>query len=214
MSNTEPKIRINRRALNTQIAITQEKILKSKAQKYINDNIFEPAVEQMIEDFENHPVTIELNDGVLAENISNTLAGDFPNDEGKNLYSFIGFSENRPTDQIKKFLDPRNANGPKLKFKETNKEKLTYTFEIITPDLNVIYKNTPMPWASGLSWAKRIETGIPGLGRFLNKLGLKNSRSGGGIQIKNEIRTARFSPVPYLSAIFSNFKNRISKRSK
>jgi hypothetical protein len=166
----------------------------------------------MQEDFESHPVTQELDGGIFADNISNTLKGNFSNNKGKNLYSFIGFSEETPTNSIRRFLDPKSKFGPKLKLEKVNKSQGSFTFKITAPDKDAIFDSTPMPWASGLSWAKRIEQGIPGLGMFLNKIGIKGSRSGGGIQVENKLRPARYTPVRYISDIINKFIKRATTK--
>jgi len=208
----KPKVKINRRELNIQISADPQKQVQKKIKVFVNDNYFEPAVQEMQEEFEEHPITQELDGGIEATNISNTLRGNFPDDEGKNLYSFIGFAGDNPTDDIRPFLIPNTKNGPKLELVDQDKTKLQFTYEIKPPDLKNIYSKTPMPWGGGLSWAKRIEIGIPGLGRFLNKIGVKGSRSGGGIQIKNELRRAKFSPRKYLTEIFDNLKKNFARK--
>lgn len=208
--NSPIKVTINRSQFNEQICGLRGAALDSKVTKLVKDEYFLPAVEEMIQDFENHLVTKEIEGGIDSSNITNTLGGKFKNDEGKNLYSFIGFAGNNPIDDIRPFLDPKHQHGPKLKLESVEKKRLKFNFKISPPELDKIYSNTPLPWGTGISWVRRIEIGIPGLGRFLNKIGVKGSRSGGGIQIKNELRSARFKPVKYLSEIFDNFLKRIS----
>lgn len=209
------KIKINTKNLYTQLASVKDSTLERKTKQIINEKIFTPAVNEMIEEFESHPITQEIEGGIDAENISNTLKGNFPDDEGKNLFSFIGFrSGDNPIQKIRRFFSLRSKFGPKLQLKTVSKARLVYTYEISAPDIEQIYKSTPMPWAPGLSWVRRMETGIPGLGRFLNKIGAKNSRSGGGVQVKNELRSARFAPKKYLSTIFNNFLKRVSNRKQ
>jgi hypothetical protein len=60
-----------------------------------------------------------------------------------------------------------------------------------------------MPWASGRSWAKGIETGISGLGFLLRKEG---GRSGKAIQSKNKVRSQRFQNTQYISALIKKYK--------
>ena len=67
-----------------------------------------------------------------------------------------------------------------------------------------LFDSTPLPWASGRSWLKGIETGLSGLGRYLN-IDAENSRSGGGIQSQNKIRSGAFKKTPYISKILNNF---------
>lgn len=207
----EPTVKINRQQLNIQLSANG--LLQTKAKDYVNKNFFIPAVKEMKQQFEQHPITQEIEGGIEADNISNTLKGDFPSDEGKNLFSFIGFQNgDTPIDDIRYYLDPVNPSGPKLKLTNINKGKLQYTFEVTPPSLEEIHKNTPMPWADGLSWVKRIETGIPNLGKFLNKIGIKGSRSGGGIQVKKSLRDGKYAPRSYMTQIINKFIKRATAK--
>ena len=61
--------------------------LEDKARKYI------------LELFNNHPITKEIDSGNQATNLSNTLGGV------GNLFTYIGFEEgSKPTDIIRKYL--------------------------------------------------------------------------------------------------------------
>lgn len=199
---------INRQQLIMELS-TVEPILVREATRVFEKEFFNPAVEKLVEDFENDNITKELDaasEDVSIDGFSGTIIGP-SNDEARNLYAFIGFNEgDRPTDVIREYLDPKNPDGPSYKYiRGSQRDNLQFNFEIKGPNLDKIYQKTEMPWAKGLSWAKRIETGIPGLSKFLNKLGLKGSRSGGGIQVKNNLRTARFRPKRYLSKIINAF---------
>ena len=98
-----------------------------------------------------------------------------------------------------------------------DKEKLTYRYQIRAPDEEAVYDATPFPetWLQGnVSWAKRVEQGIPGVNHFLNVKGRPSSRSGGGIQVDGVVRSGgRFKPVSYLSQLFNNFLKRVAGQS-
>ena len=62
--------------------------------------------QELISDFENHPVTRELEAGVESENISQTLNGN------GNLTTYIGFTPDaNPTEPIKEILKTVNLNS-------------------------------------------------------------------------------------------------------
>jgi hypothetical protein len=63
----------------------------------------------------------------------------------------------------------------------------------------------PMPWEPG-SWLFKIESGISGLGSYIYGKMYAGSRSGSGIQSRNPVRAALFSPMSYLSLMLENFK--------
>lgn len=165
-------------------------------------SIAEPALEkaveksqkEMVQDFNSHPVTKEIESGPEASNISGTL-------NYGNLFSFIGFSKgSNPINGIRNIL---SAKFPvKLIHKNNNKFQLQ-----IGLDEEKIYKENPYPWASGDSWVRGIERGISGLSHFLQKS--SNSRSGGGIQVKRVVQQRFYKPILFLSQLIRNFTKRI-----
>ena len=216
------KATINRKQLLVELSAS-EPILKREAQAILIQQFFDPAVTKMKKEFEESLITQEIKAGPHSENISGTLEGfgdppeaadgrEIKDYNPPNLVSFIGLPDGpKAIEEIEKRLDPSHGDGPKVKYRGMDKQQLTFTFEVKAPDSEAIYDHTPFQgWADGLSWAKRIEQGIPGVNFFLNALKRKNSRSGGGIQIDNRLRAGRFKPTSYLSKIFNNFLRRVS----
>jgi small nuclear ribonucleoprotein (snRNP)-like protein len=158
---------------------------------------FQKVKNEMIAEFLNHPVTIEIKGGIGAKNLSGTLDGI------TNLFSFIGFdSSSDPTSQIENMLYKTN-----FKFdRYTNKEII---YSVYIPDAKEIFEVTPIPWATGRSWAKGIETGISGLGYYL-KVDRDNSRSGLGIQSPRKVRKkgVKFNNISYISALIKKYKKK------
>tara|TARA_R110000868_G_scaffold342810_3_gene603709 strand:- start:907 stop:1491 length:585 start_codon:yes stop_codon:yes gene_type:complete len=158
---------------------------------------FQKVKNEMIVEFLNHPVTIEIKSGVNSENISGTL------NNITNLFSFIGFdSSSRPTDAIETILLRTN-----FKFDRVTNKSIDFSVDL--PDAKEIFEATPMPWASGRSWAKGIESGISGLGYYL-KVNRDNSRSGLGIQLPRKIRKkgVKFNNISYVSALLNKYKKK------
>jgi len=178
-----------------------------KENKYLNyvyselQKEIEKIKEEIIAEFENHPVTQEIEGGISSINISNTLNGV------TNLYSFIGFeSGDKPLDPIREELK-------KINIKYTTNSKGELIFSVQFPTAKDIFKVTPMPWAEGRSWAQGIELGISGLGFYLKKV--KNSRSGLGIQSQTPVRSnARFKNTKYISYLISLYTKKIQDLSK
>lgn len=182
-----------------------DKALKARA-----DLLLENATIAMQRDFEEHPVTREIDGGIGSANISNTLGGG---SAPKNLFSFIGFDGGSdPLNPIRKRLYSDKQGGiTMVKIgQDTRGTSIRYQFKVSAP-FEQIYKETPIPWAKGLSWAEKIETDIPGFSKFLPAYGLKNSRSGGGVQLENDVRSESFTPPEggYLKGIFEKFVERI-----
>lgn len=158
---------------------------------------FQKVKNEMITEFLNHPVTIEIKGGIGAKNLSDTLDGV------TNLFSFIGFdSSSDPTSKIEDMLYRTN-----FKFDRYTSKEIIYSVYI--PDAKEIFAVTPIPWATGRSWAKGIETGISGLGYYL-KVDRENSRSGLGIQSPRKVRKkgVKFNNISYISALIKKYKKK------
>tara|TARA_Y100000114_G_scaffold142671_1_gene149463 strand:- start:931 stop:1518 length:588 start_codon:yes stop_codon:yes gene_type:complete len=171
------------------------KIVRVEVQKQFKKS-FEIIKNRMITEFLQHPVTVELKGGIRAKNISGTLSGG-----SGNLFSFIGFDAGEdPIDPIENILRRTNVTFSGLRSKSVE-----FTIDIPTPA--EIFAVTPMPWASGRSWAKGIETGISGLGYYLRKES-DLSRSGLGIQTSAKVRktNSRFKNTKYISNILKKYK--------
>ena len=84
---------------------------------------------------------------------------------------------------------------------------------ITVPTAKDIFKSTPLPWATVRSWAKGIETGISGLGRYLN-IDSSRSRSGKGVQTKRPLRAGKFNNTSYLSLLLKTYYKEIRRIEK
>lgn len=163
---------------------------------------FEELKKEMINEFLKHPVTKEIMAGPGAFNTSGTLRGY------GNLFSFIGFNKgDKPIDPIIKLFGHTTLNVSRI----TSRGGLKLTVTI--PSRDDIFGVTPMPWATGLSWAQRVEQGMPGFGEYLNKSSI-SSRSSQGVQTQNDIRAGRFSNVPYISSFLKKWQDRFLKMAK
>jgi len=188
-------MKIPKQVLNS-VNAQANKILRPKTEDSLRD-IIDDIKKQMIQEFMNHPVTEELMNGYNAENISNTLNGN------GNLFSFIGFeSGDSPIIPIIEMLEKINVS-----FTRSNNNIITAS--IILPSARDIFAITPMPWASGRSWAKGIESGISGIGFYIQKYG--QGRSEGGVQSNSKVRSGRFKNTPYISALLSKYRTLFSK---
>ena len=84
---------------------------------------------------------------------------------------------------------------------------------ILHPTPEDIFAVTPLPWAQGRSWARGIEEGISNLGQYLYTES-KSSRSGKGIQSKNQVSGSSFSKTHYISKMIKDFQKDISSLNK
>lgn len=170
-----------------------ERSLKDKNGEFIYKKI-EKMKKQMIQNFLSLPITREIMEGPDASNISGTLGGY------GNLFSFIGFSKgDKPIAPIIQQLEKTTHRV--IKFSANGRARLT----IEMPSKQDIFKVTPLPWATGISWAQRMEIGLSGLGMYLNTSS-PSSSSGRGIQVKNPIRGGKFSNQPYVSQFLNKWQ--------
>lgn len=180
--------------------LAKENIYTNYVYNKIKDEV-EKIKEEIIQEFEEHPISKEIEGGITAFNISNTLNGI------TNLYSFIGFEAGDNP------LDPIRIELQKIKLKYNVNSKGDLVFTIDFPNAKDIFNVTPMPWATGRSWAQGIENGISGLGYYIKQV--KNSRSGLGVQTKNQIRSGvRFRNTKYISELIKKYNKKIEDLSK
>jgi hypothetical protein len=172
------------------------KALRRDFEKDINKK-FKDLKNEMIKEFLTDPVTIELLEGAGASNISGTLGGI------SNLFAFIGFnSGEQPISTILNMLE-----GTQIIYKQEIKQRgIGVEFEVSLPTAEDIFMVTPLPWASGRSWAEGIERGLSGLGYLLRK---SEGRSGAAIQSRvKRVRSGRFQNRPYISSLIKRYRKR------
>ena len=158
---------------------------------------FKKIKDEMLKEFLTDSVTLELLEGAGATNISGTLGGV------SNLFAFIGFDlGEQPITPILQLLE-----GTQINYKqEVRKTEIGVEFDVSLPTAQDIFAVTPLPWASGRSWAEGIERGLSGLGYLLRKSG---GRSGAAVQSRvNKVRSGRFQNRPYISALIRKYRKR------
>ena len=155
---------------------------------------------EMIKEFLSHPVTQEILEGPNAPNISGTLGG------ATNLFAFIGFDAGeQPITPILERLQTSNI----IYNKEYKEKGIGVSFNVFLPTAEDIFAITPLPWATGRSWAEGIERGISGLGYLVKKSG---GRSGAAVQSRvNKVRGGGFQNTPYISSFIKRYKKRFEE---
>jgi hypothetical protein len=188
-------------------ASIQEKIKNVKKLENLADKKVQAGVEEaqnnFIEEFKEHPITKEIEDGPEASNSSGTLNGQ------GNLFSFIGFEKgSNPIGPVSNFL--KNAFQVKKLKTKINKSKIIINYKVSYPTQKELDSLTPMPWEPGNSWLINIEKGISGFSNYINKR-FSKSRSGTGVQSQENVRSSNFKPTKYVSEIVSNFLKSVKK---
>lgn len=169
-------------------------------------NKIEKIKKNFIQEFKDHPITVEIMAGPMAENISGTLNGN------GNLFSFIGFEKD--SDPIQPIINVLNS--LEIKIRKSNDNVFIY---IKFPTPEDIWEVTPMPWQSGRSWAKGIESGISGLNYYLfydkpKKIIDIVSRSGTAVQSSKRNNLGRYIPTKYISDLLKKYKTKFSSFGK
>ena len=161
---------------------------------------FREIKQEMIKEFLSHPVTAEIMGGPNSSNISGTLGGV------SNLFAFIGFDQgDQPISPILTLLE-----GVDLIYnKEIRSKGMGVSFNASLPDAETIFAVTPLPWATGRSWAEGIERGLSGLGYLIRKSG---GRSGAAVQSRvNKVRGGGFQNTAYISFLIKKYKKRFEE---
>ena len=182
-------------SIELQNIVNQNSAKESRTQvRNLFQKAFQKKKNEMIAEFLNHPVSLELKGGISASNISKTLGGV------TNLFSFIGFdSEDNPIDPIIEILE-------KITFEMTSFRGNKINYVVDLPTREQIFAITPLPYVNGRSWAKGIETGISGLGFYLKRKS-KASRSSFGIQSEYQVRKGvKFRNTKYISSLLKKYE--------
>jgi hypothetical protein len=172
------------------------RLLKNKFKRTL-DKDFRRLKQKMISDFLNDPITMEIMAGPNSPNISGTLDG------ASSLFAFIGFDQgDDPISPILALLEETRLDFTKF---NTTGRRVGMDFRVTLPTSEQIFSVTPLPWATGRSWAQGIERGLSGLGYLLRK---NKGRSGAAIQSSVKVRGGRFKNRPYISAFLRKYKKR------
>jgi hypothetical protein len=194
-----------------------KKIANSRSVEMKMSNIvyknFERERKKVVNEFENHLVTKEIELGPDAYNISGTTHGI------GNLYSFIGFPQGtNPIEPVRKLMMGIKISRRPQKT-VISKNKIEKVYKVYSPGMADFQAVTPMPWETGLSWVRGVERGISGFGHFMatntpgaEGFNFSGSRSGGGVEVKRTLSTMGFKPVKYISLILSNFRRRLGRQ--
>lgn len=179
------------------LAISKNKTVRKVAFNIAKKKL-EDAKNELIQDFNSHPVSKEISAGPNASNVSGTLGGY------GNLFSFIGFSAgNNPIELWVSFLKNKiQIKNKNPKTKSSNSDVISFEFDVNGISETDYIAAGRMPWESGRSWIKAIEQGISGFSFYISK---KMGRSGGGIQSENRVRSGQYQRKSYWSSMWKKF---------
>lgn len=203
---------INYTQLRLEIARQSENAIYAKVKPIIKET-FEEKKGELLENFDNHEVTRELEDGPDAS------SSFIDTNHGGNLYSLIGFGEGEnPTDELRDVLE-KNI---KLNLSQTKREVKSNIIEfktsVIIPtisDVNEeIGKRVKLKWTSR-PFTDLIEKGITGFSKYLFRsegFGNGVSESGTAIETKKALRQGSVPRIRYISDILKKFRDSILRK--
>jgi hypothetical protein len=165
---------------------------------------------EVIEDFNNHPVTKEVAQG--PKGMSSHLLGG-----SGNLFGFLGFEQgSKPVMILREAL--RNSfevNRQKMRVTSLKKNVFTVEFDVSIPTDQQIDSVTPLPWTTK-SWVKGVEKGITNYSKTIfqprkgvGSLYQTHSRSGVALQTDRSINFIKFTPTPYITEILKKARRKL-----
>tara|TARA_Y100000593_G_scaffold35379_1_gene69258 strand:+ start:2807 stop:3397 length:591 start_codon:yes stop_codon:yes gene_type:complete len=162
---------------------------------------FKDVKDTLVSNFNNHPITQEIEGGPGGSNVSGTLGGY------GNLFSFIGFHNNSdPIAPLRRLINKnlQLLRGPRTRI---TRNRIYQTYKVAYPDIGEFYKYSPSPW-DGRSWIHGVENGLSGFGHYMYGK-FNGSRSGTGVQSTSSKRTKSYKAMEYISEILRDFKRDI-----
>ncbi len=190
-------VKINKKMIDKKVS--KARSFEGKARKKIQQRL-KRSKKELLKEFDNHPVTKELEAGPDAQNYSGTLGGY------GNLFSFMGFGEGMdPTRAVRNFLESSIVIKGRGKVTGTGLE-----ITIKTPTIQD-FDFAKMPWESGNSWVRSVEVGMSSFSYYMHKA-YEAARSGAGIQIDNKLRKKSSKGVSYMRGILRKFRKKLGKK--
>jgi len=205
--------RINLVQLRKELSTQEASIIAPKMKEVLNEK-FKEEKANLLKEFDQHPVTQELNAGPYAQSSFITTKN------GGNLYSFLGFVEGiEPAKDLRNNLEAGISKG-QVRKEVVSKNKIVYTLETRIPTIEELKRRGELLKWTTRSFIDVIEKGVNNFRRYLfddsGRLSSK-SRSGPAIQVKHDIkngRPAQVKPIPYITKLIENFKKNLRTFNK
>lgn len=205
-------INLNVKSVNVNFNLLVKDLIKSSKEihtKHVYPEVkrlFDKEHQVFLNEYQSHPVTQELYAGHLNPGIN--YGGAL---EAGNLYAFFGFDGDDPAKFLYDLLAENMRVGKQYRVNRQSKG-IKYNYRVYAPTMQQIFDATPLPWINR-SWVKAVEKGLKGYNRYLRGDRI-NSRSTGGIQVKNRVRNAKFRNTKYLSDMYNKFIKNLSGKKQ
>ena len=203
--------KVNLIQLRRELAAQEAAVIKPRMKTILEDK-FKEEKAALLKEFDQHPVTTELNAGPDAKNskfVSTKTGG--------NLYSVLGFVNGiTPAQDLRYDLENGISKGQVTKVQNT-KNKFLYNLEVRIPTIGELKRRTQLLKWTTRSFIDVIENGISNFRRYMFDNGrFRNvSRSGTGIQIKHDIKgRSDIGPIQYISKLIKDFQENLRNFNK
>lgn len=203
--------------INVLKRVVADNIVKKGA--YIQDAFalakadFDIKKQEMLRDFDTHPVTLEIQAGPRAGG-SESL-----NTEG-NLFSFLGFPAGTdPTVELREVLEDNTRIVKTSRAAVHRGQTVQYRFPVFAAAIEgELAAASPTRFNSAKSWALAVEgRGFSNLDYYVSHYMYDENRtfptsfSGPAVQLKPQIREGGFTPREYLTEIIKKFSQKFNK---
>lgn len=198
---------LNERLLRISVAKQGERVLVKKVRPLIELD-FDTKKEQFMKEFDENPVTQEIQQGPGAYSQIPSLAEA----EG-NLFSFLGFEAGKnPTSALREYFE-RNIRLGRTRAGVIKGQKVEFKTPVAFPTVNEVDAEASRNGQTALEWTSRpftqlLSRGIPGLPSYLFNIAKRfpTSRSGPAVQAKGALRSGSMPPVPYIGPLLGILK--------
>jgi hypothetical protein len=197
-------VKFNMKNLNLVLEKPIERAILPAARRIAKER-FESSLNQLVSEIEADPVSQEINAG------NDVVKSKFIKGGGKygaNLFSFIGFEAgSEPVKELVSYI----RKSFKINLFNIKKDGNKYNFQASFPSEGDVKSAFPFPdgWSGGRSWITGIERGITGAINYIRKLG--EGRSGGGVQIENEVDKTFIPKRDYFATKYRAFVKRLKQ---
>jgi hypothetical protein len=203
--------RVNFAQLRRELTAQEAAVIKPRM-KTILEEKFKEEKAALLREFDEHKVTQELNAGPDAQD-SNFISTK----NGGNLYSVLGFVNGiTPAQDLRYDLENGISKGQVTK-SPSGRARFLYNLEVRIPTLGELKRRTKLLKWTTRSFIDVIENGIGNFRRYMfdNDRFRSVSRSGTGIQIKNDIKDRKdVGPIEYISKLIKDFQQNLRDFNK
>lgn len=204
---------LNERLLREAVAKQGKRVLTAKMRPIIEMD-FKVKKQQFLNEFDQHPVSKEIEAGPHAFSSFSSLAH-----AGGNLFSFLGFSEGqKPIKALREYFKD-NINLKDTRRTRVKGRNIIFETPVEFPTVEEVDEfaasdsETSLARWDDRSFTQILSRGVPGFPNYLfNDEGFPNSESGTAVQVKTKLRGAESVKSNYVGDLLRKLKNLLSPK--